>query len=63
VQIAEELKRVLQTDDVAVLIDAQHLCVSSRGVQDINSSTVTSYYGGKFKNEFTRQEFIKYVEL
>jgi GTP cyclohydrolase I len=63
VQIAEELKRVLQTDDVAVLIDAYHLCVSSRGVQDTSCSTVTSYYGGKFKNEFTRQEFIKYVEL
>lgn len=63
VQIAEELKRVLQTDDVAVLMDAHHLCVSSRGVQDTSSSTVTSYYGGKFKNEGTRQEFIKYVEL
>lgn len=63
VQIAEELKRILQTEDVAVLMDAHHLCVSSRGVQDTSSSTVTSYYGGKFKNEFTRQEFIKYVEL
>lgn len=62
-QIAEELKKVLQTEDVAVLIDAHHLCVSSRGVEDTNSSTVTSYYGGKFKNEFTRQEFIKYIEL
>ncbi len=63
VQIADELKRILQTDDVAVLIDAQHLCVSSRGVEDTSSSTVTSYYGGKFKNEFTKNEFIKYVEL
>ncbi len=62
-QIAAELKRILNTEDVAVLIDAQHLCVSSRGVEDSNSSTVTSYYGGKFKNEFTKQEFIKYVEL
>lgn len=47
-QIAEELKSVLQTDDVAVIIDAKHLCVSSRGVKDDTSSTVTSFFGGKF---------------
>lgn len=47
-QIAEELKHILGTDDVAVIIDAKHLCVSSRGIKDENSSTVTSYYGGKF---------------
>lgn len=63
VQIAKELQKVLQTDDVAVIIDAKHLCVSSRGVQDINSATVTSYYGGKFEQEATRQEFLKYLEL
>ena len=63
VQIAKELQRVLKTEDVAVLIDAKHLCVSSRGVQDINSATVTSFYGGKFENELTRQEFLKYLEL
>lgn len=62
-QIAEELKRVLKTDDVAVLIDAHHLCVSSRGVEDTSSSTITSYYGGKFKNEHTRQEFLRYLEV
>lgn len=62
-QIANEMKRVLNTEDVAVLIDAQHLCVSSRGVEDTSSSTVTSYYGGKFKNEHTKQEFIKYIGL
>jgi GTP cyclohydrolase I len=62
-QIANEIKRVLQTDDVAVLIDAAHLCVSSRGVQDINSRTVTAEYTGKFKNEATKNEFLKYIEM
>ena len=45
-QIAKELRESLGTEDIAVVIDAQHLCVSSRGVQDVNSSTVTAYYGG-----------------
>jgi GTP cyclohydrolase I len=63
IQIAEELKRVMETEDVAVLIDAVHLCVSSRGVQDFNSSTVTSSYSGAFNNEATRNEFLKYVNL
>ncbi len=63
VQIANELKKVLKTDDVAVIIDAKHLCVSSRGVQDINSATVTSYYSGKFENEHTKQEFLKYIDM
>ena len=50
-QIAEELKGVLQTEDVAVIIDAKHLCVSSRGIKDETSSTVTSYFGGKFNTK------------
>lgn len=50
-QIAEELKGVLGTEDVAVIIDAKHLCVSSRGVKDDTSSTVTSYFGGKFNTQ------------
>ncbi len=62
-QIANELKTVLKSQDVAVLIDAAHLCVSSRGVQDINSRTITSEYSGKFRNETTRGEFLKYLEL
>ncbi|MDB5239815.1 MAG: cyclohydrolase [Spirosoma sp.] len=61
IQIAEELKKVLETEDVAVIIDAKHLCVSTRGVHDINSSTVTSSYGGKFENEATRQELLRYI--
>jgi GTP cyclohydrolase IA len=60
-QIARHLQKVLQTDDVAVLIDAKHLCVSSRGVQDINSATVTSFYGGQFQDANKRQEFLKYI--
>jgi GTP cyclohydrolase IA len=63
IQIAEELKNVLETEDVAVLIDATHLCVSSRGVQDINSSTVTSAYFGAFQQEHTKNEFLKYLQL
>jgi GTP cyclohydrolase I len=62
-QIANELKKVLETDDVAVLIDAKHLCVSSRGIKDETSSTVTSFYGGKFNQETTKQEFLKYLDL
>ena len=50
-QIAEELKKILQTEDVAVIIDAKHLCVSSRGIKDETSSTVTSYFGGKFNTQ------------
>ncbi|MBN8695081.1 MAG: GTP cyclohydrolase I FolE [Bacteroidetes bacterium] len=61
IQIANEIKQVMQTDDVAVLIDAHHLCVSSRGVQDINSSTVTTSFSGKFLNEQTRNEFLNYI--
>jgi GTP cyclohydrolase I len=62
-QIARELQSILQTEDVAVIIDAKHLCVSSRGVQDNNSATVTSFYGGKFEKETTRQELFKYIEM
>ncbi len=60
-QIAEELKNTLQTENIAVIIEAKHLCVSSRGVSDNDSSTVTSYYGGKFLNENTKQEFLRYL--
>lgn len=62
-QIADELKKALQTDDVAVIIDAAHLCVSTRGVNDTASSTLTAAYSGKFDNEATKQEFLKYVGM
>jgi GTP cyclohydrolase I len=51
----------LQTDDVAVVIDADHLCVASRGVNDVNSSTITSSYHGKFLNDEIRKEFISHI--
>lgn len=62
-QIAKELQTVLQTEDVAVLIDAKHLCVSSRGIQDSNAATITSFYGGKFQEEGIKQEFLRYIEM
>jgi GTP cyclohydrolase I len=61
IQIAKELEQILQTEDIAIVMDAKHLCVSSRGVQDDSSSTITSYYGGKFKEEATKSEFLKYL--
>jgi GTP cyclohydrolase I len=48
---------------VACVIDAKHLCVNSRGIRDIESSTVTSEFGGKFKEEQTRREFLEYIKL
>ena len=57
-QIAEGLKQALQSDDVAVIIDATHLCVSSRGIKDTNTSTITTHYSGKFQTEKTKAEFI-----
>lgn len=63
VQIANELKTILKTEDVAVVIDAKHMCVSSRGIQDESSSTVTAEYSGKFKNQNIREEFLRYIEL
>jgi GTP cyclohydrolase IA len=63
-QIGNELKEALRTEDVAVIMDAYHMCVSSRGVNDTNSSTVTSFFSGKFeKEEQTRNEFLKYISL
>ena len=57
-QIANGLKEALQTDDVAVIIDAVHLCVSSRGIKDTNTSTITTHYSGKFQSDKTKTEFI-----
>ncbi|MGH2665206.1 GTP cyclohydrolase I FolE [Flavobacterium sp.] len=62
-QIVQELQIALGTDDVACVIDAKHLCVNSRGIKDIESSTVTSEFGGKFKDEHTRREFLDYIKL
>lgn len=57
-QIMNELKGVLKTEDVAVYIDAKHMCVSTRGIKDISSSTVTSAFGGKFEEDSYRKEFL-----
>jgi GTP cyclohydrolase I len=62
-QIVQELQQVLGTEDVACVIDAKHLCVNSRGIRDIESSTVTSEYGGKFNEDSTRSEFLDYIKL
>jgi GTP cyclohydrolase IA len=61
VQIAEGLKKAIGTEDVAVLIDAVHLCVASRGIKDTNSSTITANYSGKFINEETKNEFLNLI--
>ncbi|MGQ2982744.1 GTP cyclohydrolase I FolE [Flavobacterium sp.] len=62
-QIVQELKKVLGTEDVACVIDAKHLCVNSRGIRDIESSTVTSEFGGRFKEDNVRREFLDYIKL
>lgn len=61
IQIANELKSVLKTQDVVVVIDASHLCVSSRGIRDTGSSTITSEYSGVFLEPGRKNEFLKYV--
>jgi GTP cyclohydrolase IA len=62
-QIAAELKDAMGTDDIAVVIDAVHLCVSSRGIRDTSSSTVTAEYSGKFLEEGTKSEFLKHIGI
>ncbi|MDD4820385.1 MAG: GTP cyclohydrolase I FolE [Flavobacteriales bacterium] len=62
-QIVRELQSALGTQDVACIVDAKHLCVNSRGIRDVASSTVTAEYGGVFQNEEVRKEFLKYIEL
>jgi GTP cyclohydrolase IA len=61
-QIAKALKEALHSEDVAVIIDATHLCVASRGVSDVNSTTVTCHYSGRFNNEETRKEFLSFIK-
>ena len=63
IQIVKELQDVLGTKDVACVMDAKHLCVNSRGIRDIESSTVTSEFGGQFKKKSTRREFLDYIKL
>lgn len=61
IQILEGLKAVLRHEDVAVVIEADHLCVASRGINDTNSTTFTAHYSGRFDNETVKQEFLSYI--
>ena len=63
VQIADELKKILNTEDVAVVIEAKHMCVSSRGIQDESSTTLTAEYSGKFNNDKSKEEFLTYLGM
>lgn len=62
-QIGLELQQILETEDVAVIVDAKHLCVSSRGIKDESSATVTSYYGGAFQNDQKITELHNYLKI
>ncbi len=62
-QVVKALQEALGTDDVACIIDAKHLCVNSRGIKDITSSTVTSEFGGKFKEKEVKKELLDYIKL
>jgi GTP cyclohydrolase I len=62
-QIAEEIRKVLNTEDVAVLIDAKHFCVAARGIQDTRSTTVTTEFSGRFKDDALRKEFLQFVSM
>lgn len=61
-QIALDLKEILNTENIAVIIDAKHLCVSSRGIKDDTSATVTSYYGGVFNTPAKIAELQNYLK-
>ncbi len=61
VEIANEIKSLLNTEDVAVVIEADHLCVSSRGIKDVNSDTTTAQFSGKFEEAGTKNEFLTYI--
>lgn len=61
IQISEALKEALQHNNVAVVIEADHLCVASRGIKDTNSMTYTAQYSGQFESETTRQEFLSHI--
>jgi len=63
IQIAHELKKVLETEDVAVIIDSAHMCVITRGIQDVDSTTITSSYHGDFKEPETKTEFLRQLGL
>lgn len=61
-QIAGGLMEILATQDIAVVIEATHLCVASRGIRDTNSTTLTAYYSGKFTDPVTKSEFLTLIQ-
>ena len=61
IALAEALKAILDTEDVAVVMSAKHLCVSSRGIEDEGSPTITADYHGAFKTESVRREFLDHI--
>jgi len=63
IQVVRRMQQILGTDDVACVIDAKHLCVNCRGIRDIQSSTVTSEFGGKFREPGIKSEFLSYIQL
>lgn len=63
IQISLMLKEALGTEDVAVVIDAHHHCVSSRGIRDAGSTTLTAEYSGQFLTAETKNEFLKHIGL
>jgi len=62
-QIVHEMQKILNTEDVACVIDAKHLCVNSRGIRDYDCSTVTSEFGGKFKESVVKADFLSYIQM
>lgn len=63
VQIVKAMQEALNTEDVACIIDAKHMCLVSRGIKDITSSTLTAEYAGKFKDPQVRKEFLSYINI
>ena len=61
IQIVHTLQEMLKTKDVACVIDAKHMCVNSRGIRHIDCSTVTGEFGGKFKDQNIKREFLDYI--
>ena len=62
-QIVQAMQKALNTMDVACVIDAKHLCVNSRGIRDIDSSTVTAEFGGQFMQENVKRDFLDYINM
>ncbi|NCT93927.1 MAG: GTP cyclohydrolase I FolE [Chitinophagaceae bacterium] len=61
VEIGQALQEILDTEDVAVMMEATHLCVASRGVQDIQSSTITAFLEGRFRQPETKRDFLSFI--